>query len=288
MAIKGLCKPVFGNYQHSGNVVTYTNGFVAGAAVEYGAEIETSDDNPLYGDNKIIEHDYGTFSTGTLTLNTSDLDQATSKALLGIKEVQREVGGKQVTELVYDDDTKASPKGFGIIEFHQINDVDRYRAVILCKVTPKNPAEAATTKGESIEWQTKELECSIERSDEVSENYKHPWKYEAWFDTEEEATEYLKTILNAVESLEVKSEAGSSSGKTKITVTPAIGKGNSYRYSKTGPAPSYLQDLTGWTEWDGTEEIEADSNSTLYIAEVNGQEKAVKAGSVKVTANGGV
>ena len=82
MAIKGLCKPVFGNYQNSGNVVTYTNGFVAGAAVEYGAEIETSDDNPLYGDNKIIEHDCGRFSTGTLTLNTSDLDQATSKALL--------------------------------------------------------------------------------------------------------------------------------------------------------------------------------------------------------------
>lgn len=200
MAIKGLARPVFGEYGYDGSKVTYSKGIVAGNAIEYSAEIETSDDNPLYGDNRIIENDYGTFNKGTLTLNTSDMDQELSKALLGVKEVKRTVGETQVTELVYDDDAKQTPKGFGIIETHQINDKNKYRAVILAKVTPKIPAEAATTKGETVEWQTKEIECTILRSEEVSENYNHPWKFEAWFDSEEEAFKYLKTVLGVTDT----------------------------------------------------------------------------------------
>lgn len=166
MAIKGLATPVFGEYNYNGSAVTYTNGFIAGSAIEYGVEVEASDNNPLYGDDRIIENDYGAFNSGTLTLNTSDLDQYTSKRLLGLKEVEVQVGEVQVTELVTDDDAKQTPKGFGIIETHQINDVDKYRAVILCKVAMSIPAEAATTKGESIEWQTKEVEGTVNRSDE--------------------------------------------------------------------------------------------------------------------------
>lgn len=79
MAIKGLTNPVFGDYSYDGNAVKYANGFVAGSAISYEAEIETSDDNPLYGDDKIIEHDYGTFSTGTLTLGTSDMTRTHPK-----------------------------------------------------------------------------------------------------------------------------------------------------------------------------------------------------------------
>ena len=135
-----------------------------------------------------------------MTLDTSDLDQETSKKLLGLKEVQTTVGEGSVTELVSDDDAKQTPKGFGIIETHQINDVDKYRAVILCKVTMSIPAEAATTKGESIEWQTKEIEGTITRSDEDTENFRHPWKREAWFDTKAEAQEYLNTILGVVKA----------------------------------------------------------------------------------------
>ena len=105
MAIKGLTNPVIGEYSYSGSAVTYTGSFVCGHAIEYGVEIETSDNNPLYGDDRIIENDYGTFSSGTLTLNTSDLDQETSKKLLSLKEVKRTVGETTVTEL----STGASP-----------------------------------------------------------------------------------------------------------------------------------------------------------------------------------
>ena len=286
MAIKGLAIPVFGEYNYNGAAVTYTNGFVAGSAIEYGVEIETSDNNPLYGDDHIIENDYGTFNTGTLTLNTSDLDQYTSKRLLGLKEVQVPVGESQVTELVTDDDAKQTPKGFGIIETHQINDVDKFRAVILCKVAMSIPSEAATTKGESIEWQTREVEGTINRSDENTTNYKRPWKREAWFDTQDAALEYLKTVLNVLEEVTATSAAGSSAGQTVITISNQV-DGATYKYSTDGPVKTYKQDLTSWTDLTPGEPITVDNGATVYIAQADSTGKAVGAGSVVAVANEG-
>lgn len=281
MAIKGLAVPVFGNYHYNGLSVVYTDGFVAGAAIEYGIEVETSDNNPLHGDNRIIENDYGTFNTGTLTLNTSDLDEDTSKRLLGLKEVKINVGEKEVTELVTDDDMKQTPKGFGIIETHQINDVDRYRAVILCKTTMAIPAEAATTKGESIEWQTKEIEGTITRSDENTENYKHPWKRETWFDTEKEAMEYLKTVLNVLERVEASSSEGTSVGKTRIIITNRT-EGATYKYNTKEQASKYKQDLSKWTEFPEGGEIEAENGTVIYLAKTDLTGKAIGTGEVTV------
>ena len=284
MAIKGLTNPVFGEYNYNGNAVTYSNGFVCGKAVEYSFEPETSDNNPLYGDDNIAENDFGSFNGGTLTLNTTDLDAYTSRRLLKLKEVQVQVGSVQVTELVKDDDAKPVPLGFGIIETHQINDVDKYRAVILCKCTPNIPQEAATTKGESIEWQTKEIEFNAARSDENTANYKHPWEREAWFDTHAEAYEYLKTVLNVLGSLDVKSQAGTGSGDTVISVTPAAASGNSYVYKENAGIPNYKQDLTSWTAIVPGEDIAITNGTEICVAEVDASKKAVSAGTVTVVA----
>ena len=286
MAIKGLAKPVFGEYNFNGNTVSYTNGFIAGAAIEYGVEVDVSENNPLYGDDEIIENDYGTFNTGTLTLNTSDLDFYTSKRLLGMKEVTVEVGSKTVKELVSDDDASAAPKGFGIIETHQINDVNKYRSIILCKVAMSIPAEAATTKGESIEWQTKEIEGTITRSDQNTSDYKHPWKREAWFDTYNDALEYLKYMLNVLEEVDLTSAAGSSSGETKITVVNPV-EGATYKYSTEGPVSTYQQDLSGWTELPEDGEITASNGTVVYVAQADSSGKAVGAGSITAVTNEG-
>ena len=58
-------------------------------------------------------------------------------------------------------------------------------------------------------------------------------------------------------------------------------------YSVTGPAPSYKQALSGWTELTSGEAIEATNGSTLYIAQVDSNDKAIGAGTVTVVANGG-
>lgn len=197
MAIKGLSIPIVGKYSASGNTTSYSEGTVAGSAVEYTASWSTSENNPFYADNKIKENDAGTFQSGELTLGTDDLSQDISKLILGLKEATYTYGeSKQATELVYDDDMKAPYLGVGVIELHQNDDVDKYRAVFLPKVQFTLPENAATTKGESVEWQTPSIAGTIYRSDLVDDKYNHPWMIDAWFDSESEAIEYLKAKVN--------------------------------------------------------------------------------------------
>ena len=200
MAIKGLSIPVFGKYANSSGTISYSEGKTIGHAIEYSIDVTSSDDNPLYGDNMIIEHDNGTFQSGTLTLNTSELTGEVSKWLLGLTENTVSVGSGQsattVTEYVFDDDLKPLACGFGIIELHQIDDVDHYKTVVLNKVVPNIPNNAATTKGESIDWQTKEINFRIERAEDT----KHSWKREAWHDSEADALAYLQQVLGVSSS----------------------------------------------------------------------------------------
>ena len=147
MAIKGLSIPVFGKYNCTEGAVTYTDGVINPSAVSYTVSVESTDNNPLYANNRIKENDIGKFSTGTYTLETDDLDHEISKFLLGLKEITREYGeGKSVTSLVYDDDQKAPALGVGIIEEHQNDDVDKYKAVILKRVIFNIPEDAANTR----------------------------------------------------------------------------------------------------------------------------------------------
>lgn len=209
MALKGLSKPYCGEYLYDekNNTVTYSNGYACDKAISYGVSVESGDDNPLYANNGIAEDSKGTFATGNLTLGTSDLPQGLSKKILGLKTITKNYGtGKTVEVNVYDDDQNSPYLGFGIIEMHQINNVDKYRAVVLCKVKFNVNEENASTKGESVEWTTPEIVANITRSDEVTTDntgMRHPWKYDAWFNSEVEADEFLKAILGVSEVEEV-------------------------------------------------------------------------------------
>ena len=84
--------------------------------------------------------------------------------------------------------------------------------------------------------------------------------------------------------LTVSSAAGSTSGTTKLTVTPTIGSGNSYRYMTGAQTPAVGAALSGWTAWDGTSDITAATGDILTVAEVSSTGAAVKAGICTVTA----
>lgn len=200
MAIKGLSIPVFGHYQYNQdtNAVTYTDGFIIPHAISYSLTMEAGDNNPFYADNRVVENDIGTFSSGTLSLETDDLTQEASKKILGAVEIERTYGDKTVTTLIYDDSQDAPTFGFGLIEEHQVSDVTMYKAIWLKKVVFGNPEDAATTRGETIEWQSRTVEASVIRSDEMGDNGNHPWKEEAWFSLESEALGFLKAMLGVV------------------------------------------------------------------------------------------
>ena len=195
MATIGLSKPYYAVYSAAENVVTYANGAVMGKATEANIEINTSDNNNLYGDNAIAETDRQ-FTSGTLTLSTTDLSQEVSKAILGLKEETLDsitgVTDEDVSELIYDD-TQAIPYlGVGFIVKKVVNGVTMWRGIVLTKVMFSIPSDAATTQGETITWQVPSLTATIMRDDSAT----RMWKREATFTTEAQAEAYLKDRLS--------------------------------------------------------------------------------------------
>lgn len=199
MAVIGLSKPYYGIYSATGNAVSYANGAVMGKATEANIEIDTTEDNNLYADNAIAETDRS-FAGGTLTLSTDDLSQEVTKAILGLTETAitgiEGVTDTSVKELVYDDTQTTPYLGVGFIVKKKVGGAYKWRAVVLSKVMFSVPADAATTQGESIEWQVPELSATIMRDDSAT----HMWKREATFTTEAQAEAYIKARLNITET----------------------------------------------------------------------------------------
>ena len=192
MAVTGLSIPVFGKYTNTNGTVTYSEGKTIGHAISYSVDLTTGEDNNLYGDNMIVESDNGTFQSGTLTLTTSELTPDVSKWLLGLTEKTFTVDSDSVTEYVYDDSIQPINLGFGVIEQSIINGVTGYQAIVLPKVVSQIPNNSANTRGETIEWQTKEITFSVMRDDTAS----HQWKIESEiFTTEAAAIAYLEAKL---------------------------------------------------------------------------------------------
>ena len=195
MAVIGLSKPYYGIYSATGNAVSYANGAVMGKATEANVDIKTTEDNNLRADNAIAETDRS-FAGGTLTLSTDDLSQDVAKAILGLTETAitgiEGVTDTSVKELVYDDTQTTPYLGVGFIVKKKVGGAYKWRAVVLSKVMFSVPADAATTQGESIEWQVPELSATIMRDDSDT----HMWKREATFTTEAQAEAYLKARLS--------------------------------------------------------------------------------------------
>lgn len=84
----------------------------------------------------------------------------------------------------------------------------------------------------------------------------------------------------------VTSVAGTASGGTAISVSPTLTSGNSYKY-KVGDVEqsvTYGKSVQTWTAWDGVSDITAETGKILTLVECDSSYKAVKTGSVTVTA----
>lgn len=87
-------------------------------------------------------------------------------------------------------------------------------------------------------------------------------------------------------TLTVSSAAGTDSGTTKLTVSPAKASGNLYKY-KTGASAQpvvYGQNVQTWTAWDGSADITAATGQIVTVVECGSNYKAVASGSATVTA----
>ena len=99
-----------------------------------------------------------------------------------------------------------------------------------------------------------------------------------------------KVLLNSeygLDNLTVTSAASSTtSGKTKLTIYPALTSGNSYKYKVADNAvlPAAGQSVKGWTAWNGTDEITAATGKEICVVECDSAYRALKAGVATVTA----
>lgn len=86
--------------------------------------------------------------------------------------------------------------------------------------------------------------------------------------------------------LNVNSVAGTATGDTKVTVSPAKASGNSYKYKvgASANAVTYGQNVQTWSAWDGSADITAATGQVITIVECDSSYKAVKAGHATVTA----
>lgn len=92
----------------------------------------------------------------------------------------------------------------------------------------------------------------------------------------------------ALDALAVVSAAGSSSGKTALTVTGhTLAAGEAYVYktdATAAPAVKLGDDLSsGWTSWNGTDNITATTSHKITVAVKDKNGEAVAAGSTTVT-----
>lgn len=87
--------------------------------------------------------------------------------------------------------------------------------------------------------------------------------------------------------LTVASAAGTKSGDTKLTVTPAKGnEGNVYKYkvASSQTTVEYGQNVKNWTAWDGKSDVTAATGQVITVVECDSTYKALSAGHATVTA----
>lgn len=100
---------------------------------------------------------------------------------------------------------------------------------------------------------------------------------------------FAKLTAGSLKALKVTSAAGTKAGDTKVTVTPAATDSNTYKY-KVGEnldMPVKGQNVKGWTVWDGTSDVTAETGKEIVIAECDSQYKVVGAGKTEVKSKAG-
>lgn len=131
---------------------TYGAAQTPGAAVSCNVEV-TNNDASLYADDALQESDTS-FSGGTVTMGIDREDQTTMAALLG-----HTVDASGV--MVRSTNDVAPYVGLGRIVRILRNNTLMFKVEFLNKVKFSEPSQEDTTKGESVEFNTYELEGAI-------------------------------------------------------------------------------------------------------------------------------
>lgn len=195
MANIGLSKPYIATYKNTSGTVTYTARAMLGKFTQIDISLDTADENILYADNGPAETD-SSFAGGSVTCTTDDLRPDVFKTALGLIEVSIAATLSTTTPtpkwLVFDDQQSPPYFALGGVIKKKVDNATKWQAFILEKIKFKNPDLSLTTQGDTVEWQTPELEATILRSDASN----HPWyRISTLLDSEADAVAAIEDYL---------------------------------------------------------------------------------------------
>lgn len=198
MAGIGLYGVFYSKAVKSNGVVTSYDGNVKlmGKAITAGFEPNTPDENPLYANNGKAENDISTGSGGTLTMTLDRMTLETAADLYGttVKDVSVMVGEESVSgkEIEYKGDEVSAVIGAAYIKLQQEDGVRSHEVVWYREMTMSRPGEDAETMGETIEWQTPEVEATVAG---LQGDGTMPWYKASRWSTQEAAIAYIYTLF---------------------------------------------------------------------------------------------
>ena len=190
--ITGYSKPIIAKYVYSGGSISYTDKTPLARGVEVDMEVEIGDATNFFADNTISESVAGQFNGATATFTVDGLKDTARNLIAGlVTSTSISVStSTSVTAKVYDDLQVIPYVGIGFVVRYMENGVTTYAPIILPKAQFSPESLKAATQGESVEFQTTELQATIMRADDTN----HSWKVVAADQATEAAAE---AVINA-------------------------------------------------------------------------------------------
>ena len=170
-----------------------------GKAISASFEPADANDNPLYANNGIAETDASIPSGGTLTLTLDRLKADAIVNLFGLTLTTETttVGTASFSGAGFDYTGNETSNAVGVAFIRQKqedNDRNKHEVIIYSHVTFALPSEQAETLGESIEWQTPEIEGTIAGYATVGDLF--PWKKSYTFETQAAAQQFIQDYFS--------------------------------------------------------------------------------------------
>ena len=186
----GMMYPVFApiTTHTDGSMPTYGSGVVIHEARNCNIT-KTYNDNPLYGDDRIVDDD-NCMTALTASFEPTGLSDSDRVLLFGESEIS--VGGLTCQ---VESDNETPYGGFGYIRKMRENGSVKYEAWIILKIKFQEESQNTATKEGSISWNTPTLNGRA-AGVYIDNTGKLRWRVHETFDAIASAKSWINTVLN--------------------------------------------------------------------------------------------
>ena len=186
----GMMYPVFAKIEShtDGSMPTYGAGVVIHEARNCSIT-KTYNDNPLYGDDRIVDDDNG-LQGMTASFEPTGLSDSDRVLLFGEEEIAM---GGLTCQVESDNETPYG--GFGYIRKMRDNGEKKFEAWIILKIKFQEESQNTATKEGSISWGTPTLNGRA-AGVYIDDSGKLRWRVHETFETIAAAKSWINTVLN--------------------------------------------------------------------------------------------